>query len=99
MDGVSSDTFSAVFNIDQSPPASPNIDPVISPTTNSVQTITGTKDIDSSIWINGIQVVSLNSSTNWSTDITLLEGTNNLTISSRDCADNESANSGNKYCI
>jgi len=90
LDSVSSDQFLASFTIDQTVPVTPTVNAVATPTTNSVQTITGTKDTNTSIWINGVEVVAIDASTNWSTDVNLSQGINNLTIVSKDCADNTS---------
>ncbi|VAW37904.1 hypothetical protein MNBD_GAMMA01-1029, partial [hydrothermal vent metagenome] len=91
LNGVSSDVFNATFVIDQTVPIVPTVDPVSSPTTDSVQTLTGSKEANSSVWINGIEATNLDSMTSWSANVTLSEGTNNLTVSSKDCAENESS--------
>lgn len=72
-------------------PAQPTLGAVTSPTNVSSQTLSGTKDTNSSIWINDTEVISLNSSTEWSCSYNLSEGTNNISITSRDAAGNESA--------
>ncbi|MDD5015990.1 MAG: DUF1565 domain-containing protein, partial [Atribacterota bacterium] len=54
-------------------------------------TLSGTKESDTSIWINGLEVVPLDSSVNWSYSFNLSEGTNNILITSSDAAGNESS--------
>ena len=76
---------------DITPPAQPTLNTVTSPTNISFQTLYGTKEPDTSIWINGLEVVPLDSSVNWSYSFNLSEGTNNISITSRDAVVNESA--------
>jgi len=72
-------------------PTTPTLNEVITPTNISIQALSGTKETNSSIWINGVEVVPLNSSTNWSHSYNLSEGTNNISITSRDTVGNESS--------
>lgn len=72
-------------------PAQPTLNAVTSPTNISPQILSGTKEANTSIWINGIEVVPLDSSTDWFYSYNLSEGTNNISITSRDAAGNESA--------
>lgn len=72
-------------------PAQPTLNAVTSPTNISPQILSGTKETNTSIWINGIEVVPLDSSTDWFYSYNLSEGTNNISIASRDAAGNESA--------
>jgi len=69
--------------IPQTPPNSPTLNPVTTPTNASTQTLSGTKDANTSIYINGYQVVPLTSQTTWSYDYTLSEGDNYLIITAR----------------
>ncbi|GAG59935.1 unnamed protein product, partial [marine sediment metagenome] len=46
---------------------------------------------NTSIWINGTEVTLFNSSTNWSYSYNLSEGINNISVTSRDAAGNESS--------
>ena len=71
-------------------PAQPTLDVVLSPTNVSPQTLSGTKESNTSIWINGIEVISINSDIAWSHPYSLSEGTNNISITSRDATGNES---------
>jgi len=75
---------------DITPPNQPTTNEVSSPTNISTQILSGTKDANTSIWINEIEVVSLNISTDWSYSLLLIEGENNLSITSRDISGNES---------
>jgi len=72
-------------------PTTPTLNEVITPTNISIQALSGTKETNSSIWINGVEVVPLNSSTNWSHSYNLSERTNNISITSRDTVGNESS--------
>lgn len=86
-------TDSIQWNIiikDITPPSKPTLNTVISPTNISFQILSGTKETNSSIWINGIEVVPLNSSNEWSYIYNLSEGNNNISITSRDAVGNES---------
>ncbi len=76
---------------DNTPPAQPTLDYVLSPTNVSPQTLSGTKEPNASIWINGVEVVPFDSSVNWLYSYNLSEGTNNISITSRDASGNESA--------
>jgi len=76
---------------DINPPAQPTLDTVLSPTNVSPQTLSGTKESDTSIWINGAEVISANSEITWSYDFELTEGENSVSIISKDTAGNESS--------
>jgi parallel beta-helix repeat protein len=76
---------------DITPPAQPTLNAVTSPTNISTQALSGTKEPNTSIWINGVEVVLLDPSTDWSHPFNLSEGTNNISITSWDAAGNESA--------
>lgn len=71
-------------------PTTPTLNEVITPTNISIQALSGTKETNSSIWINGVEVVSLNSSTVWSYSYNFSEGNNNISVTSRDTVGNES---------
>ena len=64
---------------------------VITPTNISIQVLSGSKEASSSIWLNGVEVVHLDSSVNWSYSYNLTEGNNDISITSRDAAGNESS--------
>ncbi|MBU4350375.1 DUF1565 domain-containing protein, partial [bacterium] len=77
--------------LDTGAPAAPTLNTVLSPTNISPQTLSGTKETNSSIWLNGTEVVPLNSSTDWSYSYNLSEGENNISITSQDMIGNESS--------
>jgi len=72
-------------------PTTPTLNEVITPTNISIQALSGTKETNSSIWLNGVEVVSLNSSTVWSYSYNFSEGNNNISVTSRDTVGNESS--------
>ncbi len=77
--------------LDTIAPETPTLNAVSLPTNISPQILSGTKEINTSVWINGKEVVSLDSSVNWSYSYNLSEGTNNISVTSRDAADNKSS--------
>lgn len=89
--GNESNEINTTIILDISAPAIPSLETVISPTNISIQILLGTKEVNSSILINGTEVISLNSSTDWSYSYNLSEGANNISITSRDAAGNESS--------
>ena len=89
--GNESSAVTAIIILDIINPAAPTLDAVVSPTNVSLQTFSGTKEPNTSIWINGTEAVSLDSSVNWSHSYNLSEGTNNISVTSRDAAGNESS--------
>jgi len=76
---------------DISPPTQPTLNTITSPTNISPQILSGTKESNTSIWINGTEVVPLNSSNDWFYSYNLSGGTNNISITSCDAAGNESS--------
>jgi hypothetical protein len=77
--------------LDTISPIIPTLNEVITPTNISSQILSGAKEINTSIWINGVEVISVNTDTIWSYSFDLSEGINNISIASRDIAENESA--------
>ncbi|GAB4115856.1 MAG: hypothetical protein Kow00103_10950 [Candidatus Caldatribacteriota bacterium] len=75
---------------DTTPPQTPTLNSVVSPTNISPQLLTGTKEANSSLLINGIEVIALDDSTEWAYSYPLIEGMNYLSITSRDNFNNES---------
>jgi len=75
---------------DTTPPTQPTLDSVLSPTNVSLQTLSGIKESNTSIWINGVEVISVNSDTTWSYSYNLSEGENSISITSKDSGGNES---------
>jgi len=78
------------FTYDGTPPSLLTLEPVQSPTIFAVQTLSGTKEANSSVWLNGTEVVAINADTGWSYQITLIEGENPLELYSKDPAGNQS---------
>ena len=76
---------------DITPPPQPTLGAVLSPTNISPQTLSGTKEPNTSIWINGVEILLINFETTWSYSFNLSEGTNNISITSCDTAGNESS--------
>ena len=89
--GNESAPITTIIMLDTSAPGAPTLEAVVSPTNVTPQILSGTKEANSSIWINGTEVISINSSTNWSFSHNLSEGANNISITSRDTISNESA--------
>ncbi|RLC32219.1 MAG: hypothetical protein DRH37_01180, partial [Deltaproteobacteria bacterium] len=79
------------FTYDATAPAVPTLNPVQSPTHLDHQTISGTKEAGTALWINGTEVLPFSTDTEWSFEYTLAEGENVLAIVSRDRAGNESS--------
>lgn len=67
------------------PPSVPTVNAVTSPTNASIISLTGTKDKNTSIRINGYMVVSLDNKTTWSCSSTLSEGNNYLIVTAVNC--------------
>ncbi|HBY56672.1 MAG TPA: hypothetical protein DEG96_02235 [Candidatus Atribacteria bacterium] len=90
-DGEFTDSFQWKITVkDITPPKKPTLNEVITPTNISPQILSGTKEADSSLWINGTEVIPLNSSTEWSYSYNLSEGVNTISITSCDFVGNES---------
>lgn len=71
-------------NIDEiTLPNSPSLNPVITPTNNPLQALSGRKGAYASVYINGQEAVPLDREITWSYNITLSEGENRLTITAR----------------
>ena len=79
------------FILDTTPPDAPTISDVTTPTRSSMQTISGEKEVGSSIIIDGSQRVAHNPDTTWSYNYPLKEGVNNVNVRSRDEVSNDSA--------
>jgi len=68
----------------------PGLDQVTSPTNVSPQTLSGTKGSNTSVWLNGTQIVSLDAQTTWTYQMVLAEGSNSIDLISKDSNGNES---------
>ncbi|HRY52714.1 MAG TPA: right-handed parallel beta-helix repeat-containing protein [Candidatus Portnoybacteria bacterium] len=88
--GNSGESDHWTFTVDTSAPAEPTIDEVSTPTNISSQTISGTKEANTSVWLNGFEIVSLDGGVNWSYNLSLTEGINEISITTKDAAGNES---------
>ena len=76
---------------DTRPPATPAVSNLVLPVNTLSVELQGTKEVDSSILVNGIEKVAVNNSTEWQTTIGLPnEGDNYFTITSKDQSGNES---------
>lgn len=64
-------------------PSPPLLNPVTSPTNVATQTISGTKEANTSIWLNGAQIVELDSLTTWEYSLALNEGENHLSLTAK----------------
>ena len=86
-----SNSIHAQITLDTTSPSAPGIDPVTSPTNQTSQTLTGTKEADTGIWLGEREVVAFNSATTWSYPAALSEGTNAFTFTAKDQAGNASS--------
>jgi len=70
------------YGLDTNPPAVPVITSQVPQTTNqSTLTLTGTKEANTSVWINGVQAVASDASTLWSAVLNLnTEGNNSFSV-------------------
>ena len=78
------------WKLDTTAPAAPGLNAVTTPTNETPQTLTGTKDADTSVWLNGLEIVPLDTETTWAFDLDLLEGDNPLSLVTKDQAGNTS---------
>ncbi|MBT4385013.1 hypothetical protein HOD30_04680 [Candidatus Peregrinibacteria bacterium] len=79
------------WTVDAIAPSLPVITSVVTDTANSSYTFTGTKEADSDIFEDGVEVYALDAGTSWSWATTLSAGVNNFSFTSKDAALNESA--------
>jgi RHS repeat-associated protein len=84
-------SFQFSFHFDETPPAVPSLEHIASLTNRSVEWLTGMKEADSAIEINGVVGVGMDAGTTWSSPVSLLEGENHLEITAVDGAGNRSA--------
>ncbi|NKB24834.1 MAG: hypothetical protein GKR87_10755 [Kiritimatiellae bacterium] len=82
------------ITVDTTAPTPPVIDPLASPYTSPGNDrtieITGTRDADTDIWINGVRVLTHDPNTSWNLFRVLMEGNNQLGFVSTDLAGNSS---------
>jgi hypothetical protein len=88
---TSSTTVATAIVSDIIAPSTPIISNTASATNLATVTLTGTKETNSSIWINGTEVIAIDALTTWSTAaLALVEGSNSYSVTSKDGAGNES---------
>ncbi len=73
------------------PHKAPTFNALTTPTAIASQTLSGTKAADTSLWLNGTQILPLNADTTWSYTYSLIEGTNVLNLLTKDLNGNASA--------
>lgn len=78
------------FVLDTSPPEAPTMAGIVSPTKVATQLLSGTKQADTALLVNGQQKLALNAETTWSISHVLNEGTNTLNLITCDAAGNDS---------
>jgi RHS repeat-associated protein len=76
------------FTVDMTPPANFEIEPVISPTNNSKQTIKGSKEAWASVLLNGNKIINNTADTVWQHTVNLSNGVNQFIFVSQDRAKN-----------
>jgi len=97
--GNESSSVVTIIILDTDAPETPTLDAVVSPTNISPQNLSGTKKANTSIWINNIEVIPVNSDSTWTYDFSLSEGENNISITSKDSAGNESSEATAKIIL
>lgn len=73
--------YNALANSDF--PNPPTINTLKTPTKKATKTISGTKDANTSVWLNGERIVERDGAASWSYELTLIEGVNNLSFTSK----------------
>jgi parallel beta-helix repeat protein len=97
--GNESSAVTIIIILDTINQAAPTLDAVLSPTNVSPQTLSGTKETNTSVWINNIEIIPVNPSTTWTYDFYLSEGENNISITCQDSAGNESDEASTKIIL
>jgi hypothetical protein len=89
--GAESSAVEVLIVADFTPPTAPVLDPEPpSATTDTVYVFTGKKESNSSIWMNGTQIVELDDREDWTYSVSLESGENTFRFTSQDLAGNES---------
>jgi len=78
------------IELDTVAPMTPAFNELISPTNVSPAMLSGTKEINTSLWLNGEEVVAIDNNVSWQYMFNLVEGFNDISITSYDVAGNES---------
>ncbi|MFC4361709.1 Ig-like domain-containing protein [Simiduia curdlanivorans] len=90
---IDQDVFIQNFAIDRSAPEAITVNYALAPVVNTLKqraiTLAGSRDVGSSIWVNGNLLVAAGNSS-WSTSYNLVEGDSTLSVTARDQAGNES---------
>lgn len=71
--------------------SAPGLNPVTSPTNTGAQTLSGTKETNSYVYVNNVKTSSAYADTVWSYSVSLIEGTNSFTIYAKDDAGSSSS--------
>ncbi|MEM7392693.1 MAG: Ig-like domain-containing protein, partial [Verrucomicrobiota bacterium] len=92
-DGLSnaSPPFLSRFTVDTTPPAPPSVDPVVSPTMNDSQLITGTREPFAEVRMPGMTVFAAGANPSWNYLANLMAFSNLFAFTQVDRAGNESA--------
>ena len=88
--GNESPATTGAIVLDTGAPGAPTLNAVTSPTATTPQTISGTKETNTSVWLGVSQIVALNASTTWSYAMPLVEGDNAISLTCKDALSNES---------
>lgn len=75
---------------DEAPPSSPILSPVISPTNINYQTIFGSKDADSCLWLNNEPFIPFDDQKDWQYELFFEKGENTFEFVAKDRAGNAS---------
>ncbi|MDP3919206.1 MAG: S8 family serine peptidase [Candidatus Omnitrophota bacterium] len=90
--GQNTDVIYGNILIQDTAVAAPVIDQVDSVTNEANPTLTGTKAADTALWLNGVEVVALDSATTWSVPVSLpSESLHSFSFTSKDADGNESS--------
>ncbi len=84
-------TKTVTVTLDTHPPARATVAAPAAFTSQTTESLSGTKTPGTSVWINGVEVVSLDNATSWTATVSLIEGDNVLVIVTKDAAGNASA--------
>jgi len=91
---VPDDVYTSSFTIDKNPPTVPVVTshpsaPEVTISTSTSVTLTGTREVGSSIWIDGVKRLVAGTA-DWTIDLTLAQGQQDLVIHAEDSAGNKS---------
>jgi len=91
---IPDDVYTSSFTIDKNPPTVPVVTshpaaPEVTISTSTSVTLTGTREVGSSIWIDGVKRLVAGTA-DWTIDLTLAQGQQDLVIHAEDIAGNKS---------